>query len=205
MIHRRSGGVEVVTNHGARFYDGVVLAVPAPAAAQMTDARMDGLPVWLSDVHYAPEVRLYAARQSISDVDVAIHVVPATIIGTVEFSSGRHGAWGACPDDWEWALVSAHGAASGVFLDLPADDVIHNLWDAGQEIAPGLFGLDNAEVVYLMRWKWAVPIMSPGHYTRLAGYKRTPPIVLAGDWTHQACIEGAVRSGEAAAAVFSAA
>jgi predicted NAD/FAD-dependent oxidoreductase len=26
--------------------------------------------------------------------------------------------------------------------------------------------------------------------------------VLAGDWTHQACVEGAVRSGEAAAAAF---
>src|SRR5262245_55479924 len=29
---------------------------------------------------------------------------------------------------------------------------------------------------------------------------RRPPLVLAGDWTEQACVEGAVRSGEAAAA-----
>jgi predicted NAD/FAD-dependent oxidoreductase len=36
----------------------------------------------------------------------------------------------------------------------------------------------------------------------MAGYARRPPLVLAGDWTHQACVEGAVRSGEAAAAAF---
>jgi hypothetical protein len=29
--------------------------------------------------------------------------------------------------------------------------------------------------------------------------------VLAGDWTYQACVEGAVRPGEAAAAAFGAA
>ena len=76
------------------------------------------------------------------------------------------------------------------------------LWSAGREIAPAMFGLEDAEVVSLMRWRWAVPIMEPGHYTRLAGYQRLPPVVLAGDWPHQACIEGAVRSGEAAATAF---
>jgi predicted NAD/FAD-dependent oxidoreductase len=62
--------------------------------------------------------------------------------------------------------------------------------------------LDEAAVVQLIRWEWAIPILSPGHYTRLSQYERRPPIVLAGDWTDQACVEGAVRSGEAAAAAF---
>lgn len=44
--------------------------------------------------------------------------------------------------------------------------------------------------------------MAPGHFTRMAAYQRRPPLVFAGDWTHQACIEGAVRSGEAAAEAF---
>jgi predicted NAD/FAD-dependent oxidoreductase len=57
-------------------------------------------------------------------------------------------------------------------------------------------------VVHLMRWPWALPIMGPGHYTRLAAWRQRPPLVLAGDWTREACVEGAIRSGEAAAAVF---
>jgi predicted NAD/FAD-dependent oxidoreductase len=57
-------------------------------------------------------------------------------------------------------------------------------------------------LTHLMRWRWAVPIMAPGHYRLLANYTRQPPIVFAGDWTQQACVEGAVRSGEAAAQAF---
>jgi predicted NAD/FAD-dependent oxidoreductase len=62
--------------------------------------------------------------------------------------------------------------------------------------------LEDAAVVHLIRWEWAVPTIGPGHYTHMAGYTRRPPLVLAGDWTEQACVEGAVRSGEAAAAAF---
>ncbi len=198
-VHAAGGGVEVVTVGGMRRYDGAVLAVPAPAARMVGD-DMGDLPEWLGQVRYAPEARVYAARRSAEDAQFGVHVVPATTIGTVEFSSGRHGAWGACPPDWQWALVSVHGAASGALLDAPADEVTRILWSAGREIAPAMFGLEDAEVVSLMRWRWAVPIMEPGHYTRLVSYRRMPPVVLAGDWTHQACIKGAVRSGEAAAA-----
>jgi oxygen-dependent protoporphyrinogen oxidase len=196
------GRVEVVTSRTSGLYDGAVLAVPAPEAARIAGQGTAGLPPWLGEVRYAPQVRVYAARPSSEDVQYGVYLVPATTITTVEFSSGRHGAWGACPDGWQWALVCAHGAASGALLELPAADVTRTLWAAGRQVAPHLFDLDAAEVVHLMRWTWAVPVMGPGHYTRLAAYRRTPPLVLAGDWTHQACVEGAVRSGEAAAAAF---
>jgi len=201
-VHDAAGGVEVVTAGGMRRYDGAVLAVPAPVAARMVGDDIGDLPEWLGQVCYAPEARVYAARWSAEDAQFGVHVVPATTISTVEFSSGRHSAWGACPPDWQWALVCAHGDASGALLDAPADEVTRMLWSAGREIAPAMFELEDTEVVSLMRWRWAVPIMEPGHYTRLASYQRLPPVVLAGDWTHQACIEGAVRSGEAAAAAF---
>lgn len=201
-VHATGGGVEVVAAGGMRRYDGAVLAVPAPVAARMVGDDIGDLPEWLGQVRYAPEARAYAARWSAEDAQFGVHVVPAATIGTVELSSGRHVAWGTCPPDWQRALVSAHGAASGALLDAPADEVTRMLWSAGQEIAPAMFGLEDAEVVSLMRWRWAVPIMELGHYTRLASYRRMRPVVLAGDWTHQACIEGAVRSGEAAAAVF---
>jgi predicted NAD/FAD-dependent oxidoreductase len=67
---------------------------------------------------------------------------------------------------------------------------------------PDLFALEDAAIVHDIRWEWAIPQMETGHYTRLASYERRPPLVLAGDWTEQACVEGAVRSGEVAAAAF---
>ncbi|MCB0186591.1 MAG: FAD-dependent oxidoreductase [Caldilineaceae bacterium] len=47
-----------------------------------------------------------------------------------------------------------------------------------------------------------MPVMGPGHYRRLANFQQQAPIVFAGDWMSEACVEGAVRSGEAAAQVF---
>jgi len=37
---------------------------------------------------------------------------------------------------------------------------------------------------------------------RLAAFQQKPPVVFASDWMNEACVKGAVRSGEAAAAVF---
>jgi protoporphyrinogen oxidase len=197
------GGVEIVTPGAARRYDGAVLAVPAPAAARLLAGQQPAnAPLWLRDVTYAPQVRLYVARPSVDDVDIGVHMVPAKLVASVEFASGRHGAWGACPDDWQWALVCAHGAASGPLLARPAGEVMRELWAAGRSIVPELFALEHAVVRHLIRWEWAVPIMKPGHYTRLRRFTQAPPLALAGDWMQQACVEGAVRSGEAAAAVF---
>lgn len=67
---------------------------------------------------------------------------------------------------------------------------------------PDLFGLDQADLVHDIRWENAIPVLNSGHYRRLEQYRRRPPVVLAGDWTVHACVEGAVRSGELAAAAF---
>jgi predicted NAD/FAD-dependent oxidoreductase len=42
----------------------------------------------------------------------------------------------------------------------------------------------------------------PGYHRRVAGLEQRPPIVYAGDWLVQPCVEGAVRSGQAAAAAL---
>jgi oxygen-dependent protoporphyrinogen oxidase len=198
----RAGGVELVGRAGSERYDGAVLAVPAPAAARMLAGQPEAAPGWLSKIEYAPQVRVYAARPSQDNVAVGVHLIPPKQIFSVELYSGRQGAWGQCPPDWQWALVCAYGPASGALLDRPAADVTRELWQAGRAAVPSLFELEQAAVVHLIRWEWAVPMLRPHHYTRLAGYQRRAPLVLAGDWTHQACVEGAVRSGEAAAAAF---
>jgi oxygen-dependent protoporphyrinogen oxidase len=166
-VRPAGGGVELDVGGAARRYDGVVLAVPAPAAARMLEGAPGAAPGWLGEVRYAPHVRLYAARRDAADADF--------------------------------------GVRSAELLERPAAEVAGALWEAGRQFAPGLFPLEQADVTHLIRWEWAVPIMGVGHYRRLAAYARRPPIVLAGDWAYQACVEGAVRSGEAAAEAFGAA
>jgi oxygen-dependent protoporphyrinogen oxidase len=196
------GGVELELRGGARRYDGAVLAVPAPAAARVLAGQPEAGPPWLGEVRYASQVRLYAARRDPADADFGVHIIPPGQIFSVEHFSGRRGAWGACPPDWQWGLVCAYAEHSATLLAPPPDLVTRELWHAARRVAPGLFALEQAEVVHLMRWEWAVPVMGPGHYRRLAAYAQCPPLVFAGDWTRQACVEGAVRSGEAAAEVF---
>jgi predicted NAD/FAD-dependent oxidoreductase len=89
--------------------------------------------------------------------------------------------------------------SSAPLIDADQDDVKQRLWAAARSIDPRLFDLDQADVVQLIRWRHAVPDVRPGYHTRLAGFTQRPPIVFAGDWLVQPCVEGAVRSGIAAA------
>lgn len=201
-LHRRGSQVELTCASGGRRYDGAVLAVPAPAAARILAAQPDLAPSWLDDVRYAPQVRVYAARQTGEDAYFGVHLLPPTDLFSVEWYSGRHGAWGACPPDWQWGLVCTYGPTCAKFLDQEPETVQRELWDQARAVCPALFTLDEADVVHYHCWKWAVPIMHPGHYRDLAVFENRPPVVLAGDYMNNACVEGAVRSGEAAAAAF---
>ena len=174
--------------------------MPAPLAAELV-APADR-PAWLDQVRYVPHVRLYAARRGIGPARSGIHVFPNDLVATVELGSGRFGAWGQVPDDWEWGLVCAPASASAPLLDLPEDEVSARLWDAASAIDPRLFRLDRADVVQLIRWRHAVPDVEPGYFRRVAGFDQRPPMVFAGDWLVQPCVEGAVRSGNAAAALL---
>jgi predicted NAD/FAD-dependent oxidoreductase len=156
----------------------------------------------LGDVEYVPHVRLYAARRGAGPARTGIHVFPNDLVATVEFGAGQFGAWGQVPDDWAWGLVCAPGATSGALLDEPEESVRDRLWSAARQIDPRLFPLDRADVVQLIRWPHAVPSVGPGYFTRLRSLAQQPPVVFAGDWLVQPCVEGAVRSGEAAARVI---
>jgi oxygen-dependent protoporphyrinogen oxidase len=197
-----AGGVELELPGGARRYDGAVLACPATASARMLGAHAPEVLPWLAEVRYSPEVRVYAARPDPSDAALGLHLSPPTPIYSVEMYSGTRGAWGDCPPDWQWALVCASGPDSTELLGLPAEAARQALWQRAQSVAPSLFPLEDAQALCDIRWEWAIPQLPAGHYRRLAAYQRRPPVVLAGDWTYHACVEGAVRSGELAAAAF---
>jgi oxygen-dependent protoporphyrinogen oxidase len=201
-VRQTGSGVEVTCASGGRCYDGVVLAVPAPAAVRILAQAPDLAPPWLKDVHYAPQVRVYAARQTNEEARFGVHLLPPTDLFSVEWYSAQYGAWGACPPGWQWALVCTYGPTCAKFLQQEPATVRQDLWAQAKAIAPQLFALEEADVVHDLRWEWAVPIMHPGHYRNLATFQNRPPVVFAGDWMNNACVEGAVRSGEAAAAAF---
>lgn len=201
-VERDGRGVRVVTDDGSSSHDAVVVAVPAPVAR---DLLADDLrPGVLDDIRYVPHVRLYAARRGAGPGRSGIHVFPNDLVATVEFGAGRFGSWGRVPDDWAWGLVCAPAATSGPLLDEPAESVSERMWTLARRIDPRLFPLERADVVQLIRWPHAVPLVDPGYYDRLRRVPQALPVVFAGDWLVQPCVEGAVRSGEAAAAIIGA-
>jgi protoporphyrinogen/coproporphyrinogen III oxidase len=197
-----AAGVELDTPGGARRYDGAVLACPAVASAKILGAHAADVLPWIGEVRYSPEVRVYAARPNDDDAALGFHMSPPTPVYSVEMYSGKRGAWGDCPPDWQWALVCASGPDSEELIRMPAEEARRVVWERARSVAPDLFPLEEAAAVHDIRWEHAIPQLPAGHYTRLASYTRRPPVVLAGDWTYHACVEGAVRSGELAAAAF---
>ncbi len=196
------GGVEVtVAGQPAERFDGAVVAVPAPVATDIVDPA--DLPDAVRSIRYAPHVRLYAARPAAAPgTRIGVHVFPNEDVATVEMGTGRDGGWGRIPDDIEWALVCAPSATSGPFMAMDDEAIKVRLWSEATLIEPRLFPLAGAEIVHLIRWPNAVPIVDPGYLARIRTLPQQPPLVFAGDWLVQPCVEGAVRSGEAAAAAF---
>jgi oxygen-dependent protoporphyrinogen oxidase len=183
-------------------FDGAVVAVPAPVAATLVGEHPAA--ATLRGIRYAPHVRLYAARHGDGPPRTGIHALPNANVATVELSTGRDGAWGRAPDDWQWQLICAPAATSGRLLELPDAELRTLLWTEAARIDPRIFPLDAAEVSLVVRWRHAVPIVGPGYFGRIRALAQRPPIAFAGDWLVQPCVEGAVRSGIRAAAVFGA-
>jgi oxygen-dependent protoporphyrinogen oxidase len=195
------GHVEVAARGLLERFDGAVVAVPAPIACIIVDPG--ALPEVLRSVVYAPHVRLYAARRGPALARSGIHAFPSETVATVELGSGEHGSWGRTPDGWQWQLFCAPAASSERLLDLPDDELASQLWAAAASIDARIFPLADAEIVHIVRWRHAVPRVGPGHFASVRRMVQRQPVVFAGDWLVQPCVEGAVRSGIAAAEHFS--
>lgn len=197
--------IEVMASGSSSRFDGAVIAVPPPAGRRFVDRSLE--PRWISalkyeEVAYSGQCRLYLARPGVAPARVHRRPLPMGLLASVEWQSAEDGAWGACPPGWQWALVCANEAHNSELIGLNDQVLAERLYEAARVYAPRLPPLESWTVHHTVRWEAAVPTMPPGHFRRLAVYNRQPPVVFAGDWTHQACIEGAVRSGEAAAAAF---
>lgn len=199
----RDGRVGIETTSARYSFDAAVVAVPAPVAASIVAPAHR--PAVLDQVQYVPHVRLYAARHQPGGERVGVHIFPNDLVATVEQGDGRHGAWGEVPAGWEWALVCAPAASSGSLTEVSEQDATQALWSAAIAVHGDLFPLADADIVHLVRWRHAVPDVGVGYHARLATLAQGPPLVFAGDWLTQPCVEGAVRSGIEAARLLGAA
>jgi protoporphyrinogen/coproporphyrinogen III oxidase len=200
-LRETGAGVEVLTADGEiERADGVVVALPAPLAAELApDHPASAI---LREIRYVPHVRLYAARRAAGPPRTGVHAFPNDIVATVELGTGRDGAWGQVPAEWQWELICAPAASSGPLVALSDEEASDRLWTEASTIDPRIFPLDDAEVRLLVRWPHAVPVVDPGYHARLRRLRQQPPIVFCGDWLVQPCVEGAVRSGAIAAGLL---
>lgn len=156
----------------------------------------------IQKIVYTPHVRVYVARKSSESANFGYHLVPTICpVATIEFFSSDNGAWGNCPSGYQWGLVCATSQASAEYVNsnLSDNEIIKQLWDKAKEILPELFSLDDAEVMHLVRWKHAIPVLGKNTCKEIKNYQPEPPIIFAGDWSSQPCVEGAIRSGKRAA------
>lgn len=180
-----------------RSFDHVVLAVPAPVAARLLG---EAAPPALARVPSVPHVRVYVARRSDAPRErSALHVFPNDIVATIEQGAGGDPAWGRVPTGWHWALLCAPSASSDRLIGLADDVLLDTMFDEAAAITGERIDWRDHEIVHIVRWATAVPVVDPGYYARLDAMPTFGPIVLAGDWTDQPCVEGAVRSGVRAA------
>jgi len=205
MIRQGGSQMEVVANSMGSAFGGIIVAVPPPVGKHFVTRAIE--PRWVAQLEYeqiaySGQCRLYLAMPGEAPARIHRRPAPMGLAASVEWQSADDGAWGRCPPGWQWALISGNERYSRQLIDMPDEEVAGHLWSAAEKIAPGLPPPGAWAVRYVLRWEHAMPTMAPGHFTRLAAYQRHPPLVFAGDWTHQACIEGAVRSGEAAAVAF---
>jgi predicted NAD/FAD-dependent oxidoreductase len=205
MIRQGGARMEVVANSMGTEFDGIVAAVPPPVGKRFVTRAIE--PRWVAQldyeqIRYSGQCRLYLAMPGDAPARVHRRPLPMGRIASVEWQSGSQGAWGTCPGGWQWALICGNEAYNPQLVNVPDGEIAGHLWSEAAKLVPGLPPLKSWNVRHVVRWEHAVPTMAPGHFTRMAAYQRRPPLVFAGDWTHQACIEGAVRSGEAAADAF---
>lgn len=195
-----TAGTWIETGGERHEFDSIVLAVPAPVAARLLG---DDAPPALSEVPYVPHVRAYVARPSRTAVPrTAVHIFPNDTVATVERGSGGEPAWGRVPLGWEWALICAPSASSQHLIELGDDELLDTLFDTAAELTGETIDWRDHEIVHLVRWSHAVPVVDVDYYRRLDGVPQVSPIAFAGDWCDQPCVEGAVRSGYRASALL---
>merc|ERR1712137_1281225 len=182
------------------LFGGLIVAIPTVNILPIMSQELidhTGIPhEIISKIKYSPHVRVYASRKSDQSVNTGWHLVPTIeSVATIEWFSSDHGAWGGCPSGRQWALICATAKRSEEFIRsrMGQDEIISELWCTARRILPSLFDIQEADVVHLVCWENAIPVLGSGCCKSMRDYQPKQPVAFAGDWSVQPCVEGAIR------------
>ena len=163
--------------------DNVILAVPAPVAATL-------LPTLMVPDAFEPIVNVHYRTEAAPSADVARAGFAGLVGGTAEWVFLKPG------------IVSVTVSAARRLVDEPADAIAATIWPEVQRAAGCRGDMPPVRVVKERRATFAA---TPAQERRRPGARTgLRHFAVAGDWTATglpATIEGAIRSGRAAAAI----
>ena len=206
-IEAAAGGFHAVAADGRTFAgDAVVVAVPAPVAARITDPLLSTPErSFLRGVRYAPALAVSAAlcRPLVARARFAA-IADGSPLGALLVEPGFRG--GRVPAGGGLALLRATGSFAAAHPETPSETLEKELLAEGDRVWPGLSRA--VEFTRVFRHTHGAPRFDVGAYRALARFERVQAdrraagrrLAFAGDYRVHPSLEGMVRSGERAAA-----
>lgn len=199
-IELRDGGVAVRHAGGTLEADYAILATPATTVAKLEGAVDDEDRSDAAAVRYAPSLTLFFGYERPITVQYPL-VTPA---GPGRHPIARVRTWSTLMPEYvpkrkELLTIQASGWRSAELLDRDQTAIVSALRADAEDV----FGrLADPDWIRLYVRAEGTVIASPGHFRRMAALlrRRRSRVFYAGDWLTGSTVEGAVRTGLAAAA-----
>jgi protoporphyrinogen oxidase len=205
-----AGGFRATASDGRAFAsDAVVIAVPAPIAAEIADPLLvTPERRFLAGVRYAPSLAVAAAlcRALVPRARYAALSQDFSPLGSVLVEPGFRG--GRIPTGGGLALLRATGSFAAAHPEAPSETLEKELLAEIDRLWPG-FGR-SVDFTRVFRHRHGAPRFDVGAYRALAQFDRVQAdrraagrrLEFAGDYRVHPSLEGMVRSGENAAAAL---
>ncbi|MCX5274609.1 protoporphyrinogen/coproporphyrinogen oxidase [Streptomyces virginiae] len=200
-VTRQSDGFLLAIADGrvAGPYAAIVLAVPAPLALPIFD-ELDAFP-FLKSVHYSSSVHL-ALDVDGRDPDYPKGATLFPLSARPEIASFNP-TYGPVSQDRRLISIFLSDAGYRELAELSDEDLTLRTMEILTGQTRKISWADSAKRAYCQRWEHALPRFNVGYVAHLEQFKRDfklPGVALAGDYLSAPYVEGAVSSGNAAAA-----
>jgi protoporphyrinogen/coproporphyrinogen III oxidase len=201
-VEERDRSVVIHHSGGKLEADHAVLALPAPAIARLRGNLDEDDRKQIEAVRYVPNVLLYFGYERPVTVQHPL-VTPAGPGQHAIARIRRISEWvpSYVPEGKELVSVHATSWRSAELIEQEPEQMINEL----RRDAESIFGrLADPDWIRLYPRGEAVVLPEPGHYRRMRSFMKRPRrrVLYAGDWMTGSTIEGAVRTGERAAAAI---
>jgi protoporphyrinogen/coproporphyrinogen III oxidase len=196
------GRVQVYSAEGSASYDGAVMATPAPVTAGLLEASPE-LGGWLAGIRMRPAVTLGLVVEGRIDVPWFGLSFPRTRAPgdrLVALCAQTSKLDSLAPADRDALVAFPAPCKARLLIDAPAEKAVDMLLPAIEAVLPGITERVIRAKVY--RFQDGYTLVPPGGLRHMAAYRPEwagTRLALAGDYLVAPSVEGAVRSGRAAA------